>query len=84
MPHRLVLIPLLAALALAACDSDDANPGGVPRPAPKRGPEPKQNGVVLELDRERASSGDTLELTVVRGIEERSVTVVFTTAGAAA
>ncbi|MGH2837155.1 MAG: immunoglobulin-like domain-containing protein [Thermoleophilaceae bacterium] len=65
------LAALVATLALVApgCDGDDDTADTTPPPPTPTHPEPKpppeaRRGVVLELDRDSAAAGETLELTV--------------------
>jgi hypothetical protein len=70
--------PLIVTLAVFSpgCDGDDDPVDTSPSPAPPTHPEPKpppteHRGVTLQLDRERAAPGDTLELTIENGTPNR-------------
>jgi hypothetical protein len=75
---RWSVLPLVATMALLApgCDGDDDPMDTSPPPAPPTHPEPKpppkeHPGVTLQLDREQATPGETLELTIENGTRTR-------------
>jgi hypothetical protein len=67
--RRITAVVVTLAVLIPGCDGDDEPAETNPPPSPPTHPEPKPppkqgHGVTLQLDRERAAPGETLELTI--------------------